>query len=399
MPEITRPLLTLAMPTLYVIPNWDWDFENSKSRTIERTTFFCVQNHFDGLKIRRLQNHRNALELYGAFHAICGIASKCWYRGVLLDLRNGPLGALDIAAKTGFNIKRIGDALTELEKPGIGLLRSYEIEFVNGNWVLPEPVLEWAVPQNARRKLKSTESPSLLAASHRGLSRTLADSRGLTEPQTSQLASPSSADSGGSSRTLADSRGLAEPPESAKASEQKGREEKSPLPSPRGDEELADQTAVTDYQDAKSIICKKILGGKNPSRLWSPDAEARLAELVAGGLPRVEIDRIGWFRGLAKSDDIPELKARRDPITETTLMNFWGDEFGRADAYWKKNHGAGVNGSEKKEPARWMEFFRWKYGEDVVLPSKFSLLGADQRREWEREHEEFEQRTVEAAAP
>src|SRR5438270_13449105 len=101
MPTLPRPLLTLAMPTLIVIPNWDRDFENSKSRQVERTTFFCVQNHFDEKKIRRLQNLKNSLELYGAFHAICGIASKCWYRGVLLDA-DGPIGALDLAAKTGF---------------------------------------------------------------------------------------------------------------------------------------------------------------------------------------------------------------------------------------------------------------------------------------------------------
>jgi hypothetical protein len=147
---------------------------------------------------------------------------------------------------------------------------------------------------------------------------------------------------------------------------------------------------------AKKLICEKILGGKDPSRPWSYEAESGLSRLLP--LPIAEIDDIAWFRMLDKTDDIPELKARRDPITETTLISYWGDELHRAREY-KKKCGPRLNGHAKKEPPQWKAFFRWKYSADVVLPLSFWDLQADQKKEWHREHEEFERsRTEEPAA-
>ena len=78
-------------------------------------------------------------------------------------------------------------------------------------------------------------------------------------------------------------------------------------------------------------------------------------------------------------------------------MEYWGDELTRAQAYLKK-YRVGRNGSsEKKEPAEWQDFFRWKYGAECELPASFWKLEADQQKEWEREHEEFERKNREAA--
>jgi hypothetical protein len=138
--------------TLYVISNWDRDFENSKSGTIERTTFFCAPNHFDGKKIRQLSVLENSEQLFGAFHLICAVPSKCWYCGVLLD-NDGPITARDLANKTGFRESVFADALPKLSSAELRLLDRYEIaQSPDGRWVLPQNVLGWAIPRDQRRQ-------------------------------------------------------------------------------------------------------------------------------------------------------------------------------------------------------------------------------------------------------
>jgi hypothetical protein len=152
---------------LYVIPNWERDFENSKSRQVQHATFFCVPNHFDGKRIRRLQKLDDAAELYGAFIAICAIASKCWYRGVLLDRFDGPLNAEDLSDRTGFSSACFARALTELSKPTIGLLERHDIELNEaGEWPLPAPVKRWAIPQSGRRRAAAEKPRSLVQDNH-----------------------------------------------------------------------------------------------------------------------------------------------------------------------------------------------------------------------------------------
>lgn len=102
---------------------------------------------------------------------------------------------------------------------------------------------------------------------------------------------------------------------------------------PQGGQRNASEE-ISDAETAKRLICETILNGKNPARPWSDRAQQRLAELLP--IPKSEIDDIAWFRSIPKSDDVPELKARRDPITETTLMDFWGDEVQRAKEYRRK---------------------------------------------------------------
>jgi hypothetical protein len=92
---------------------------------------------------------------------------------------------------------------------------------------------------------------------------------------------------------------------------------------------------VLDWEEAKSLICRRILGGKNPSRPWSCQAMHDLARQMP--IPRLEIERIAWFRSLP-NDGTPELEARKT-ITEAGLMAFWGDEFTRANNFWRELFG------------------------------------------------------------
>jgi hypothetical protein len=103
----------------------------------------------------------------------------------------------------------------------------------------------------------------------------------------------------------------------------------------KGGQLQADPNFVTDYGEAKRLICERILNGKNPNRLWSADADKDLLKHLP--IPRLEIERVAWFRGMA-NDGSPELEARK-PITETGLMAYWGDEVTRANAFWQKLYG------------------------------------------------------------
>lgn len=160
----------------------------------------------------------------------------------------------------------------------------------------------------------------------------------------------------------------------------------------------ANDGLIVDPEQAKSLICEKILGGKDPRRPWSYDAQERLEKLTRPpGLPLYEIERIAWFRSLPKTDEIPELRNRRDPVTETGLMGYWGDEFVRAEAYWQKKH-SGTTGPKKEEPPQWREFFRWLYDGDIRLPDNFWDLDERRQAEYDRQFYNFSEATAAKSA-
>ena len=112
--------------------------------------------------------------------------------------------------------------------------------------------------------------------------------------------------------------------------------EEEPPAVPQGGQLQADPSDfITDFREAKRIICERVLNGKDPNRLWSVDAYQRLLKHLP--IPRQEIERVAWFR-TKSNDGSPELEARK-PITETGLMAYWGDEVTRANAYWEKLYG------------------------------------------------------------
>jgi hypothetical protein len=150
---------------------------------------------------------------------------------------------------------------------------------------------------------------------------------------------------------------------------------------------------ISDREEAKRLICTLILKGKDPARPWNHEAMHGLEDQLP--IPLREIKLIAWFHGQLADDTVHELKVRRR--SEGTLMPNWSDEVTRAEAFRKKIGGAGANGTlEKKEPARWREFFWWKYGQEIVLPEHFAQLPGDQLKEWKAEFSQFE---AEVAAP
>lgn len=152
---------------------------------------------------------------------------------------------------------------------------------------------------------------------------------------------------------------------------------------PRSDEEK-NHDAISQFDEAKRIICSEILNGKDPARPWSYEADAALSRILP--LPWREIKLIAWFHGLTADESVHALKVRRQ--SESSLLANWSDEVTRAAAY-RKRVGAG-RPPTKKEPTRWGEFFQWKYGNEIRLPAKFADLDRDQQREFETEHEDWE---------
>ena len=88
------------MAVLYSIRDWEKHFEKSQSTRVLRASWVAVPNRHDGKSFRRLMRLDNGLEIYGAFHLIVQVASKCPKRGILAD-DDGPLSAEDISDKTG----------------------------------------------------------------------------------------------------------------------------------------------------------------------------------------------------------------------------------------------------------------------------------------------------------
>jgi hypothetical protein len=163
--------------------------------------------------------------------------------------------------------------------------------------------------------------------------------------------------------------------------------EPPPCRSPNG-ERPAGEVLINDFNQAKSLICKKILGGKDPARPWSYNATHALQRQLP--IPLRELLVVSWFRNLPNDPTVPELALRRQ-TTENGLTEFWSDEVTRAEAYWRKAHPAAK--AKKKDPPRWREFLRWKYGDDIRLPNEFEDLDEDQRNEYARDFETFQEAT------
>jgi hypothetical protein len=360
--------------TLYVVPNWDRDFENSKSKCTENCTFVCIGNHFDGKKIRRLARHEHGQQLHGAFLEIVQVASKCPWRGVLLDA-DGPIGARDLADKTLFPEEGFTLAFEELCKPFIGLLERHEIECVNGAWVLPETVRHWAIHKSKRRQpagqRRNAWEPVTDENTPRQSARDRDTSRHQVPPQRHQV-----------SRAATESHEV--PPSATDRHEVPRREEKRrelPPTVPQGGRSSVD---LVEFDEAKAFL-NEIFGREK--RKWSFEEDQLLAGLCP--LHREDLQPIRqWFR-LPLDHQVFEQTKRKQELT-TFLRDFNGelDKIRKFAPVFVALNGAAV----KKEPSRWREFFEWKYASDgpVLLPATYWQLGQDQRDEWDREHEEFE---------
>lgn len=103
---------------VYIINDWDDNFEVSESRKIKKLSWVALPNRHDSAPFRRVAQLQNSPEIFAAWVLIVQIASKMPVRGVLQNSA-GPLTCEDLALMTGFPEKIFAAAFLELQKPGI----------------------------------------------------------------------------------------------------------------------------------------------------------------------------------------------------------------------------------------------------------------------------------------
>lgn len=354
------------MATLYVIPNWEKDFENPRTRGIAAANYFLISNTFDGRRMRRLQRLENALPFYGAFHVILAIASKTQYRGVLIDDR-GPMGAIDLAEKSGFldDVELFKEALEKLADPTIHLLEKHEIyEDENGKWALPPEVDSWAMSAEDRRRLRTAAAGNKLPPAATGGSGKTPTAPKTETPAKSPKGEPPVATGSHPS-----------PPVSCTRPDHTIRTEVPPAV-PQGGQ-LAESL---DFGAAKQFFHE--LFGR--SRAWSYEEDQLLHDL--GGIRRQDAELLRVWFSLPADHPVFEKTKRKHNLL--TLLREFNAELDKARAH-ENLFRHKKNGAVKKEPERWRDFFKWQYGPEIHLPAAFDALDQDQKDEYERGFQTF----------
>ena len=108
---------------LYRIIGWD-AFENHESRKLKSLSWVAMPNHHDGAGYRSLVERPNGAALYGAWCVLVQIASRCPPpRGRIMS-PGGPLGANELALKTGIPAATFDELFKIACDPSVGWLES-----------------------------------------------------------------------------------------------------------------------------------------------------------------------------------------------------------------------------------------------------------------------------------
>jgi hypothetical protein len=103
----------------YKIKDWNKHFENSRSRRVETLHWIPVPNKHDGEGFRSIMQRPDGIVIYGCWHLILQVASKCHPRGTLVRADGSAMDAQAIALKTGAKESDIKKALEILSKSPI----------------------------------------------------------------------------------------------------------------------------------------------------------------------------------------------------------------------------------------------------------------------------------------
>ncbi len=94
--------------SIYRIRNWDKHYENNRTREMVKMSWVPVPNKHDGEGFQRIMREKDGLVIYGCWHLILQVASKCLRpRGTLLRDDGTPLDAASIALKTGVRDEKL----------------------------------------------------------------------------------------------------------------------------------------------------------------------------------------------------------------------------------------------------------------------------------------------------
>jgi len=98
--------------TTYRITDWDTKFENNRSRELKRADWFPCPNSYDGDGYCAMIDGPDGPIAYCGWILLCGVASRCKPRGILMQTTGKPHTAETIAAKTRVPVRVIEIAIT-----------------------------------------------------------------------------------------------------------------------------------------------------------------------------------------------------------------------------------------------------------------------------------------------
>ena len=111
----------------YRIKNWNVHFENNKTRVIDNLRWVPVPNKHDGEGFLTIMEQEDGLVIYGCWHLILQVASKCRERGLLVRDDGTPHTAKSIALKSGCRqVSAIVRALEFCASEQVGWIEVFE---------------------------------------------------------------------------------------------------------------------------------------------------------------------------------------------------------------------------------------------------------------------------------
>ena len=125
--------------TTYRIRNWDEHFENNRTRDMKDMRWVPVPNKHDGEGYAYIMSLKDGISIYGAWHLILQVASKCKERGTLLRDDGTPLLAKSIAIKSRGDEKTIQRALEICCSPEVDWIEALTEEPQEGAEIPQEP--------------------------------------------------------------------------------------------------------------------------------------------------------------------------------------------------------------------------------------------------------------------
>lgn len=361
MPAHARPLLNM-MEFAYRIRNWGEHFETSESRKIKGPlSWVAVPTKHDGRGYKRAANHQNAVNALCGWWSLLQVAAKMPVHGLLAD-RDGPLDAEDIADKTDLPKKIYITALDVMSGEKIGWLEKLP-------W---DQNLDFA--GNIGRLVADQRLPASALDYQRGSASTSGKQRTKKEqaiPGNTSASQRTPADASPARDTPADTSGLQQAAADTSLHNRQNKTDRTiPLPSPGGGQ------GELQFDQAKQIL-NAVFGREK--RHWSREEDGLLADLTPIAPGDAALLR-KWF-SLPEDHPVFEKTKRKQELT-TFLRDFNGelDKMRRfAPLFMPIN---GPNGA-KKEPPAWKETLRWIHGDQIHLPDKFDLLGADLKQEYQ----------------
>lgn len=83
----------------YRIKNWEEEYENNRTRPMKEMAWIPVKNRHDGEGFLRIMNEKDGIVIYGCWHLILQVASRCKPRGTLIGKDGTPLNAETISMR------------------------------------------------------------------------------------------------------------------------------------------------------------------------------------------------------------------------------------------------------------------------------------------------------------